>query len=73
MKQAPGKRGSHLDRFPPENEERFGSLRQKTSELMDEDVLNLVRLLDLDAYPNAVDTRLNEDLLVLVSCDGQRG
>jgi hypothetical protein len=39
---------------------------------MDKDILDLVCLLDLDADADAVDARLNEDLLVLISGDGQR-
>jgi hypothetical protein len=34
-------------------------------------MLNLIGLLDLDAYPYAVDTRFDEDSLVLVARDGQ--
>lgn len=34
---------------------------------MDQDVLNLVRLLDLDADADTVDTGLDEDALVLVA------
>lgn len=39
---------------------------------MDQDVLDLVCLLDLDAYPHAVDAGLDEDSLVLVSRNDQR-
>jgi hypothetical protein len=35
-------------------------------------MLNLVRLLDLDAYAHAVDARLDQDSLILVTGDGQR-
>ena len=36
---------------------------------MDQDVLDLVGLLDLDAYPYAVDAGLDEDPLILVAGD----
>jgi hypothetical protein len=39
---------------------------------MYKDVLNLVGLFDLDAYPDTVDARLDQDTLILVSGDGQR-
>src|SRR6266566_10132010 len=65
-------RKSHLDRLPPQDEERLGPLRQKASKLVDEDVLDLVGLLDLDADANAVNAGLDQDQLVLVARDGQR-
>lgn len=40
---------------------------------MDEDVLNLVCLLDLDADADAVDARLDQDSLVLVPGNGEGG
>lgn len=40
---------------------------------MNQDILNLVSLLDLDAYAHRVDGRLDQDALVLVPGDGQRG
>lgn len=42
-------------------------MRQEARELVDEDVLNLVGLLDLDADAHRVDARLDEDPLVLVA------
>lgn len=39
---------------------------------MDQDVLDLVGLLDLDADADAVDAGLDEDPLVLVAGNGQR-
>lgn len=39
---------------------------------MHKDVLNFVCLLNLDADPDAVDARLDEDFLVLVPCNRQR-
>lgn len=56
-----------LDRFPPQDVEGLCSLRQESRELVHQDVFNLVRLLDLDAYPHAVYRRLDVHLLVLVS------
>lgn len=40
---------------------------------MDQNTLDLVGLLDLNADANAVDARLDEDLLVLVARNDQRG
>ncbi len=56
-----------LDWFPSQDEKRFGSLRQKSGELMYQDCFNFVCLLDLDAYSHAIDTRLNVHSLILVS------
>lgn len=39
---------------------------------MDQDVLNLVCLLDLDAYSHAVDARLDQDALAFISRDRKR-
>lgn len=61
-----------LDRFPSQNVERLRSLGQEPCKLVDQDVLNFVGLLDLDAYPHAVDTGLNVHSLVLVSRHGER-
>lgn len=62
---------TYLHRFPPENEECFSSLRQKSREFVHEYVLYLVRLLDPYANPYAVDARLYEDLLVFVAGDSE--
>lgn len=62
----------YLDRFPPENEESLRALGQEPSELVHEDVLDLIGLLDLDADADAVDARFDEDLLIVVSRHGQR-
>lgn len=61
-----------LDGFPSQNEERLGTLCQEASELVDQDMLNLVCLLDSDADADAVDAGLDEDALVLIAGDGQR-
>lgn len=60
-----------LHRFPPQNVERLGSLRQESRELVYQYVFNLIRLLDLYAYPHAVDTWLDEDPLVLIPRNGK--
>ena len=52
--------------LPSQYEESLSSLREEPGELMDEDMLNLVCLLDLNADTGAVDAWLNEDTLVLV-------
>jgi hypothetical protein len=62
---------SNLDGLPPENKERLGALRQEAGKLVDQDMLDLVGLLDLDADSYAVDARLDEDPLVLVARNGQ--
>jgi hypothetical protein len=54
-----------------QDEEGFGTLSEEASELVDKNSLNLVCLLDLDADAHTVDTRLDEDLLILVTCDDQ--
>lgn len=60
-----------LDRLPPQDKERFGTLRQESRKLVDQDVLNLVGLLDLDADADRVDAGLDQDALVLVARNGQ--
>jgi hypothetical protein len=60
-----------LDRFPPQNEEGLRTLRQESCKLMDQDMLNLIGLLDLDADTDGVDAGLNQDTLVLVARNGQ--
>jgi len=62
---------THLDRFPPQDEERLCTLFQEPGELVYQDVLDLVSLLDLDANAHAVDAGLDEDALVLVSRNRQ--
>ena len=39
---------------------------------MDQNMLNFIRLLDLDAYAHAVDAWLDKDPLILVSRNGER-
>lgn len=62
---------AYIDRLPPQNEERLGSLRQEPRELVHEDVLDLVRLLYPYAHAHAVDRGLDEHALFLVSGHGQ--
>lgn len=62
---------THLDRFPPQNEEGLGALFQESGELVYQDVLDLVGLLNLDADAHAVDAGLDEDALVLVTRNRQ--
>lgn len=61
----------YLDRLSSEDKKRLGSLRQESGKLVYKDVLNLVGLLDLDAYSDGVDARLNEDALVFVARNRQ--
>lgn len=46
---------SYLDRLPPQNKERFRSLRQKPRKLVHQNMLDLIRLLDFDTDTNRVD------------------
>lgn len=61
----------YLDWLPPQDEESLCSLCQEAGELVDQDVLNLVCLLDLDAYAHTVDAGLDEDSLVFVTGNDQ--
>jgi hypothetical protein len=61
-----------LDRFPPQDVKRLCSLGQEAGELVNQYMLNLICLLDLDAYPHAIDAGLDIDALVLVARYGQR-
>ena len=38
---------------------------------MYENIFDLIGLLDIDAYPHAVDAWLDKHPLVLIACDGQ--
>ncbi len=58
-----------LDCFPPQDKEGLRSLGKKASELVNQYVLDLVCLLYSYADSYAVDTRLYEDLLVLITSD----
>jgi hypothetical protein len=62
----------YLYRFPPQNKEGLGPLSQEPRELVNKDILDLVRLLDPDADADAVHAGLNKDLLVLVARNGKR-
>ncbi len=61
----------YLDRLSSQDEEGLGSLRQEPGKLVYKDVLNLVGLLNLDAYSDGVDAGLNEDALVFVARNRQ--
>jgi len=63
---------ANLNRLSPQDEEGFGSLCQETSEFVDQYMFNFVGLLNFYAHPNAIDAGFDEDLLILVSRDGQR-
>jgi hypothetical protein len=64
-------RTTHLNRLPPQHKESLRPLRQEPRKLMHQDMLNLVRLLDLDADAHTVDARFDEDTLVFVSRHGK--
>jgi hypothetical protein len=61
-----------LDRLSPQNIKALRTLCQEARELVDKDVLNLVGLLDLDAYSHTVDRRLDVHSFVLVTGHGKR-
>lgn len=63
---------THLDRFPPQNKKVLSSLRQEPRKLVHQDMLNLIRLLDLDADADRVDARLDEHSFILVPGHCQR-
>jgi hypothetical protein len=63
---------TYLHWFPSQDEECLSSLSQESCELVYKDMLNLIRLLDLDADTNTVDAGLNQDPLIFVSGDRQR-
>lgn len=63
---------TYLDRFPSQDKKCFRPLRQEARKLMDQDILNLVRLLDLDRHSDTIYTGLYEDLFILVPGYGQR-
>lgn len=58
-----------LNWLPAQNEERLRSLGEESSEFVDQNVLDLVRLLDADRYSNGISGRLNEAGAQLVNCD----
>ena len=62
----------HLYWFSSQHEESLSSLGKESSELVHQDMLDLVRLLDLDTDPYAINAWFDKDTFVLVACDGQR-
>jgi hypothetical protein len=63
-------RATYFNRFPPQDEESFRSLSEKSRELVHQNMLDLVGLLDLDADSDAVDTWFDEYFLVVVAGHG---
>lgn len=57
---------THLNSLPSEYKKGLRPLCQESGKLMYQNMLYLVRLLDLDANPNAIYAGFNKDLLVLV-------
>lgn len=64
---------SYLDGLSPENKEGLGTLCQEASKLVDQNMLNFIGLLDLDADPYAVDAGFDEDALIFVAGNRQWG
>ena len=60
-----------LDWLPAQNEERLRSLGEESSEFVDQNVLDLVRLLDANRYSNGISGRLNEAGAQLVNCNNE--
>lgn len=60
-----------LNWFPSQNDEALCSLLQEPCKFVDQDVLDFVCLLDLNAYTDTVDTGLDENALILVARDGE--
>jgi len=58
---------TNLDRFPPQDEERLGSLCQESCEFVDQNVLDLIGLLYPYADSHTVDTRLDEHPFILIT------
>ena len=63
---------TYFDRFPPKDEESLRPLCQKSRKLMHKDILNLVRLLDLDGNADTVHARFDQDALVLIAAYAER-
>lgn len=57
----------YLNWLPPQNEKGLRPLCQESRKLMHKDVLNLVRLFDLDTDSYTVDAGFNEYPLILVA------
>jgi len=58
--------------FPPQNEEILCPLGQEPGKFMDQDMLDLVRLFDLDTHADRVYTWLYQYTFVLVPRYGER-
>jgi hypothetical protein len=61
---------TNLDRLSPQNEEGFRSLSQESCELVNQNMLNLICLLDLDAYAYTVYAWFNQHSFILVASNG---
>jgi hypothetical protein len=58
--------------LPAQNKEGFCPLSQESGELVYQNMFDLVCLLYPNADPNAVNARLNENLLILITGDSER-
>jgi len=58
---------TNLDRLPPQDKKRLGTLRQEARKLVHQNILNLVRLLDADANSDRIDARLHQHALILIA------
>lgn len=63
---------SHLNGLPSQDKKGLRPLGEESGELVDQNMLNFIRLFDLYTNPHTVDAGLNEHLLVLVARHGQR-
>lgn len=57
--------------LPAQNEERFRSLGEEPSKFVNKNVLDLICLLDSDAYAYGIVAWLNFDLLIFIPADMQ--
>jgi hypothetical protein len=62
-------RKTNLNCFSTQHHEALSALHHEASKLVGENPFNVVRLFDLDAHTNRIDTRLNENPFVFVSAD----
>lgn len=59
--------------YSSQDDERLGAHHEEAGKLVREDVFDLVGLLDLDAQADRVDRGFDQDLLVRVAGDDERG
>src|SRR5947207_15573676 len=63
---------TYLHCLPAQNEEGFCSLSQESGELVYQNMFDLICLLYTNADPNTINTRLNENLFILITGNSER-